>query len=83
MGVYICRCVCLCVYVCLPGNSKRNRSRNMKLEFVVLYENNSEEFDIEDCRIKVKVTVSLQKFSTFTAIQTVRSHNSMIQHVMK
>ena len=34
----------------------------MKLEYIVLYENSSNELDIELCRIKVKVTVGLQKF---------------------
>ena len=29
----------------------------MKLEYIVVYENSSDEFDIEHCRIKVKVTV--------------------------
>ena len=45
----------------------------MKLEYIVVYENSSDEFDIEHHRIKVKVTVGLQKFSPFTTIQTVRS----------
>ena len=35
----------------------------MKLEYIVVYENSSDEFDIEHHRIKVKVTVGLQKFS--------------------
>ena len=35
----------------------------MKLEHIVVYENSSDEFDIELHRIKVKVTVGLQKFS--------------------
>ena len=48
----------------------------MKLECIVLYENSSDEFDIEHHRIKVKDTVGLQKFSLFTTIQTVRSYNS-------
>ena len=53
-------CVCLCVF--LPDNSKRNRSRNTKSEYIVVYENSSDEFDIELHRIKVKVTVGVQKF---------------------
>ena len=44
----------------LHENSKRNRSRNTKLEYVILYENNLDEFDIELRRIKVKVTVGFQ-----------------------
>ena len=47
----------------------------MKLEYIVVYENSSDEFDIEHCRIKVKVTVGVQKFTT---IQTVRSYNSTL-----
>ena len=47
--------VSLCVHVCLRkcvilhDTSKRNRSRNMKLEYIVvgLYENSSDEFGIE------------------------------------
>ena len=71
-------CVCVCVFVCvfLHDNSKRNRSRNTKLEYIVEYENSSDEFDIEPHR--VKVTVGVQKFSPFTTIQTVRSYSSTL-----
>ena len=68
--------VCVCVF--LHDNSKRNRSRNTKLEYIVVYENSSEEFNIKLCRIKVKVTVGVQKFSPFTTIQTVRSYSSTL-----
>ena len=68
----------MCVCVCLHHNSKRNRSRNTKLEYIVEYENSSDEFDIELHRIKVKVTVGVQKFSPFTTIQTVRSYSSTL-----
>ena len=34
----------------------------MKFEYFVVYENSSDEFDIEHHRIKVKVTVGLQSF---------------------
>ena len=71
-------CVCLCVCVFLHDNSKRNRSRNTKLEYIVVYENSSDKFDIELRRIKVKVTVGVQKFSLFTTIQTVRSYSSIL-----
>ena len=37
----------------------------MKLEYIVVYENNSDKFDIEHCRIKVKVTVGLQMFPVY------------------
>ena len=58
--------VCVCVF--LHHNSKRNRSRNTKFEHIVVYENSSDEFDIEQCPIKVKVTVGVQKYSPFTTI---------------
>ena len=47
----------------------------MRLENVVVYENNLDELDNEHHRIKVKVTVGLQIFSPFTTVQTVRSYN--------
>ena len=50
----------------------------MKLEYIVVYENSSDEFNIEHCRIKVKVTIGAQKFFPFTTIQTVRSYNSTL-----
>ena len=34
----------------------------MKFKYIVVYENSSDEFDIELRRIKVKVTVGVQKF---------------------
>ena len=76
--VSVCVCLCVCVCVFLHDNSKRNRSRNTKLEYIVVYENSSDEFDIELRRIKVKVTVGVQKFSPFTTIQTVRSYSSIL-----
>ena len=74
----LCVCVCVCLCVFLHDNSKRNRSRNTKLEYIVEHENSSDEFDIELRRIKVKVTVGVQKFSPFTTIQTVRSYSSTL-----
>ena len=63
--------VCVSVFVCvLYDNVKRNRSRNTIFENIVVYENSSDEFDIELRRIKVKVTVGVQKCSPFTTIQT-------------
>ena len=50
----------------------------MKLEHIVVYENSSDEFDIELHRIKVKVTVGVQKFSPFTRIQTLRFYSSTL-----
>ena len=54
---------------------------NMKLEYIVVYEKSSDEFDMEHHRIKVKVTVGLQMFSPFTTIQSVRSYNSTLVQV--
>ena len=67
-------CVCLCVF--LYDNSKRNRARNMQLEYIVVYEiaRTSSILSI----VKVKVTAGLQKFSPFTTIQNVRSCNSTL-----
>ena len=78
--VCVCVCVCPCVCVFLHDNSKRNQSRNTntKSEYTVVYENSSDEFDIELRRIKVKVNVGVQKFSPFTTIQTVRSYSSTL-----
>ena len=76
--VRVCVCVSVCVCVFLHDNSKRNRSRNTKSEYIVVYANSSDKFDIELRQIKVKVTVGVQKFSPFTTIQTVRSYSSTL-----
>ena len=34
----------------------------MKSDYIVVCENSSDEFDIEHCQIKVKVTIGVQKF---------------------
>ena len=52
----------------------------MKLEYIVVYENNSEEFDIWNCRTKVKVT---EIFLPITSIQTIKSHNSTLVQARK
>ena len=64
-------------HVCgvLHDNSKSNQSRNMKFEYIVVYENSSEAFDVIHCQIKVKVTKGLQTFSLYITIQTVRYYN--------
>ena len=79
--VFVCVCVCVCVF--LHDNSKRNRSRNTKSEYIVVYENSSDEFDIELHRIKVKFTVGVQKFFLFTTIQNVRSYSSILAQAKK
>ena len=54
-------CVCVCVSVVLHDNSKStcNLSSNMDLEYIVVYENISDKFDIGHCCTKVKVTARL------------------------
>ena len=49
----------MCVCGFLHDNSKINRSRNMKFEYFVVYENILEKFDNGHCGIKVKVMVGL------------------------
>ena len=82
-SVCVCVFLCFCVSVFLHDNSKSNQSKNMKLEYIVVYENISDKFDIEHCRTKVKVTARLRNFSPCTTIQTVRSHNSTLVHAGK
>ena len=57
--------------------------KKKKMEYIVVYENRSDEIDIEHRQIKVKVTVGLQKFFPFTIIQTVRSYNSTLVQARK
>ena len=82
----MCVCVCVCVCVCFCtitqkeidlGTQNWNMSKYM-VEYVIVYENSSDEFDIELRRIKVKVTVGVQKFFPFTTTQTVRSYRSTL-----
>ena len=58
MCLSVCLAVCLAVFlcVCVHDNSKSNGSIHLKLEHIVVYENISDEFDIEHYLIKVKVT---------------------------
>ena len=79
----MCVFLCLCVCVFLHDNTKRDQSGNTKLENIIVYENSSDKFDIELRRIRVKVTVSIQKFSPFTTIQTVRSYSSTLVQARK
>ena len=50
------------------------------IKHVVVYENISEEFDIDHCLMRVKVTAF---FSPFTTIQTVKSCISAVAHNRK
>ena len=56
--VRVCVCVCLsvCLSVCVQDNTKNNDSIHLKLEYIVVYENSSDEFDMGHCLINVKVT---------------------------
>ena len=49
----------------------------MKLEYIVVYEKSSDEFDIDLCRIKVKVTVGFLKFSQITNCQLLQLNFSI------
>ena len=71
----MCVCVCFCT---ITQKEIDLGTRNWNTLYIVVYENSSGEFDIELCRIKVKVTVGVQKFSIFTTIQTVRSYSSTL-----
>ena len=51
--------MCVRVFVFLDDNSKSDRSRNLKLEYIVEYEHISDKFNNGHCQIKVKVTVGL------------------------
>ena len=57
----------------------------MKFKYIVIYEISSDEFDIGDYRImvKVKITAGVQTAFPFTAIQTVRSYNSTLMRARK
>ena len=48
----------------------------MKFKYIVVYENNSDRFNI--LLIKVKVTAEVQTVFLFTAIQIDRSYNSTL-----
>ena len=48
----------------------------MKFKYIVVYENNSDKFNI--LLIKVKVTAEVQTVFLFTAIQIDRSYNSTL-----
>ena len=58
-------CVCVAVFACVffHHNSKKINLGTRKLEYIVIYENSSDKFDIELHRTKVKVTVGVQNFS--------------------
>ena len=43
----------------------------MKFEYNVVHKNSSQNFDNGHCLLKSKVTVGLQSFSRFTAIQMI------------
>ena len=50
-------CVCLCVCFCMI-----TQKENLKFKYILVYENNSEKFDIGHCRTKVKI---LRDFEIF------------------
>ena len=76
--VCVCPCVCVCVCFCTITQKEIDLGTRNQNTYIVVYENSSDEFDIELRWIKVKVTVDVQKFSPFTTIQTVRSYSSTL-----
>ena len=66
----VCVCVCVCVCMCvsaLHNNAKRNWPRDKKFEHLRVYQKNSDKIGIRHSQIKVKVTVGLKMFSSFTS----------------
>ena len=53
--MFACVSVCVCLSVCKHDNSKNNGLIYLKLEYIVVHENSSKEFDIGHCPIKVKI----------------------------
>ena len=70
--------VFMCVSVFLHDNSKSNRSRNIKFEYIVVHENISDKFDIGHCRTNIKVTARLRNFSPFTTIQLSGPNSTLV-----
>ena len=52
----------------LHNNAKRNWPRDKKFEHLRVYQKNSDKIGIRHSQIKVKVTVGLKMFSSFTTI---------------
>ena len=52
---YSSACVCVCVCVSVSTITQKKSSRNLKFEYIVAYENISDEFDIGHCLTKIKV----------------------------
>ena len=59
--------------VLLHDNSKRNRSKNMKLEYIVVYENSSDKFDIVGSRSR-----SLYAFKSFPLYHNTESDSQVL-----
>ena len=78
--VFVCVCVCVyvpvCVCVCFCTIIQ---SRNTKLDYIVVYENSKDEFDIDLRLIKVKVTVGVKKFSFFPHLPQYKLSGPIIQ----
>ena len=56
MSVCVAVCVSVCVCVSVYTITQKNRLIHLKLEHIVVYENNLDKFDIGHFPIKVKVT---------------------------
>ena len=79
--------VCLSVCLSVSTITQKNKwSRILKFEYIVGCEKCSDEFDIEHCPIKVKVTVcnlTVCNFFPFTTIQTVKCYISALEQDRK
>ena len=60
MSVHVCMCVCVRVCACVCVSMiKSLKCRHTKFQYVVSYDNSSDQFDIGLCAIKVNVMVGI------------------------
>ena len=81
MSICVCVCLCVCAYVCVHDNSKTNSSIHLKLEHIVVYEDSSDDFDIELCRSRSR---SRHDFEFFLHLLQYKlsSHISQLWHLL-
>ena len=73
----------VCVFVLWYDNSKRKGSKRMKFEYVEVYIDGSDKFNIGYRWIKVKVTVGLQIFFPYSTIKTVTTYTLAVVQARK